>query len=133
MLSPDFANVALGVIGIAAVISPICTAIISNRHAEKMKQLEYEHEDKAEREAHEREIYEGFIRSAGACLVHPTIVNLQAYNSQAELLIHYVPNDIRVNIKSLSKELNDRDEHIGDMSTLTTIAIQLQELRKQSL
>lgn len=60
----DFSEIAAIVAIIGAVVSPVATTYLNNKHAEKMKQLEYEHQDKKEKQQHDREIYEGSTPSA---------------------------------------------------------------------
>ena len=46
----DFSEIAAIVAIIGAVVSPVATTYLNNKHAEKMRQLEYEHQDKIEKQ-----------------------------------------------------------------------------------
>lgn len=72
----DWSGLVAMVVSICALISPILTAICNNWHQRKMKQMEYDHQEREDRLKREREIYEGYIRAAGAAVQSETLDNL---------------------------------------------------------
>lgn len=72
----DWSSLVVMIVAICALVSPILTAACNNWHQRKMKQLEYEHQDKKWRLNREREMYEGYIRAAGAAVQAPTRKNM---------------------------------------------------------
>ena len=81
----DFSEIAAIVAIIGAVVSPVATTYLNNKHAEKMRQLECEHQDKIEKQQHDREIYEGYIRAAGACVRSANTDALQEFGKHSAL------------------------------------------------
>lgn len=81
----DFSEIAAIVAIIGAVVSPVATTYLNNKHAEKMRQLEYEHQDKIEKQQHDREIYEGYIRATGACVRAANTDALQEFGKHSAL------------------------------------------------
>lgn len=94
-------------IGLAAVISPIATAIINNKHQLELKKLEIY-------ELAKRNALENFIKSASRCFDSRTLGNLyDYYNSLNNLYIYFtnIPSEIS-NLENCSgskftKELNN--------------------------
>ena len=80
-----FSEIAAIVAIIGAAVSPVATTYLNNKHAEKMRQLEYEHQDKIEKQQHDREIYEGYIRAAGACVQAANTDALQEFGKHSAL------------------------------------------------
>lgn len=68
-----------------------------------MKRMDYEHQEHEERIKREREIYEGYIRAAGAAIQSPTVENLQEYGSHSALAAYYVPKEIQKDILAMDK------------------------------
>ena len=60
------------IVAFCALISPILTALCNNWHQREMKRLEYKHQEREELKKREREIYDGYLRSAGAVLQYKT-------------------------------------------------------------
>ena len=110
----EFSEIAAIVAIIGAVVSPVATTYLNNKHAEKMRQLEYEHQDKIEKQQHDREIYEGYIRAAGACV--------QAANT-----------DALQDMMRLEKINRYSDERTQRVELLNQIIGKLRELRTADL
>lgn len=83
------------IVAFCALISPILTALCNNLHQREMKRLEYKHQEFEERQKREREIYDGYLRSAGAVLQCKTPETLQDFGEHSRLAMYYVPTDIR--------------------------------------
>ena len=99
----DWSGLVAMVVSLCALVSPMLTAIFNNWHQQKMKQMEYDHQEREERVRREREIYEGYIRAAGAAIQSPTAENLQEYGSHSALAAYYVPEEIQKDILAMDK------------------------------
>lgn len=107
------------ILAVCALVSPAITAIINNRHQYRMKQLELAHQEKMEEKAHQREIYESYIRSAGACIQRPSPEALQNYGSCSALAAYYVPDDVRPNVLLLERTMGNGPAAINLLATIT--------------
>ena len=65
----DFTVTITAILGIAAVISPIATAIINNRYQLKVKKLELEQNHKDKTTYYVRSIFENYLRYTGKCKI----------------------------------------------------------------
>jgi hypothetical protein len=83
------------IVAFCALISPILTALCNNWHQREMKRLEYKHQEREELKKREREIYDGYLRSAGAVLQYKTPETLRDFGEHSRLAMYYVPTDIR--------------------------------------
>ena len=99
----DWSGLVAMVVSLCALVSPMLTAIFNNWHQQKMKQMEYDHQEREERVRREREIYEGYIRAAGAAIQSPTAENLQEYGSHSALAAYYVSEEIQKDILVMDK------------------------------
>ena len=128
-----FSEVAAIVAIIGAVVSPVISTYLNKRHQEKMKRLEYEHQDKLEEHRHQREIYEGYIRAAGACVQSATTEALQEFGEHSALAMYYVPEDIRQDMMQLEKINRYKEERTQRVELLNQIIGKLRESRSVSL
>lgn len=99
----DWSGLVAMVVSLCALVSPMLTAIFNNWHQQKMKQMEYDHQEREERVRRKREIYEGYIRAAGAAIQSPTAENLQEYGSHSALAAYYVSEEIQKDILAMDK------------------------------
>lgn len=63
-LKLDLTITVTAILGIAAIISPIATAIINNHYQLKMRRLDSEIELRKEKSFYNREVYENYLKSA---------------------------------------------------------------------
>ena len=94
-----------------------------------MKQLEYEHQDKKEKQQHDREIYEGYIRVAGACVQAANTDALQEFGKHSALAMYYVTEDVRQDMMRLEKINRYSDERTQRVELLNQIIGKLRESR----
>ena len=81
------------IVAFCALISPILTALCNNWHQREMKRLEYKHQEREELKKREREIYDGYLRSAGAVLQYKTPETLRDFGEHSRLAMYYVPTE----------------------------------------
>lgn len=114
------------VIAVCAILSPVITAIINNHHQKVMKQLEYKHLEHEEQVRHEREICEGYVRAAGACIHRPTGDQAKTYGENLGLILYYVPDDIRKEIMEFeNKVIASGAGYVPASKMLESIAVKL--------
>lgn len=99
----DWSGLIAMVVSLCALVSPMLTAICNNWHQRKMKQMEYDYQEREKQIQRKREIYEGYIRAAGAAIQSASPENLKEYGSHSALVAYYVPDDIRNDILILDK------------------------------
>ena len=88
-----------------------------------MKQLEFEHQDKKWRLNREREMYEGYIRAAGAAVQAPTNENLKEYGSYSAIASYYAPKFVQINIRKMD-ELISLDGRLNEKVNLLNEVIE---------
>lgn len=129
----DFSEIAAIVAIIGAVVSPAATTYLNNKHAERMKQLEYKHQEHEDQVRREREIYEGYIRAAGAAIQSASPENLREYGSHSALVAYYVPKDVRNDILQLDKQMKYTgiydDKLEAKIDLLSKIVTELRDLK----
>ena len=99
----DWSSLVAMVVAICALFSPALTAFFNNQHQLEMKKLEYEHQEREAQQKREREIYEGYIRAAGAAVQSGTLDNLSEFGSHSALAIYYAPKELREDMLSLER------------------------------
>lgn len=72
-----------------------------------------------EEKAHQREIYEGYVRAAGACIQRPTIEAMQEYGAHSALAAYFVPDEIRQNILQLEKNISSGKASLDLLAAIT--------------
>ncbi len=99
----DLTITVTAILGIAAIISPIATAIINNWYQLKLKKLELQQEHLEKTTYYIRSIFENYLRYAGRCIYNSDPDALKDYGEYYFLALSYAPADIT---SSLS-EIND--------------------------
>ena len=130
-----YVDVATLVIALCALISPIATALLNNRHQYKMKQLEYAHQDKLDREKRIADIYDGYIQAADACIHTMSQDAFHEFARHSGLALRYVPDDIREKMLALEKSFysaynvsSTTPQRIDDLNEIITMLRNLKEL-----
>ena len=77
------------ILGIAAIISPIATALINNRHQLKLKKLEYQQKD--------------YLKYTSECITYSTQDALQKYGEIYGLALIYFPEDLIEDMEELNR------------------------------
>lgn len=93
------------IIAIAAIISPILTAVINNIHQKNMKKLELKEKHYEETVSYQKEIFENYLSKTGNYIGSTfTSVNaLMEYDDAYLVALLYAPNDLQI----LMKKAND--------------------------
>lgn len=127
----DFYSFLTIVIAVCAILSPILTALINNHHQKVMKKLEYKHLEHEEQIRHEREICEGYVRAAGACIHNLTVDQVKTYGENLGLVLYYVPDDIRKDIMEFEdKVIASGTGYLPASKILESIAVKLRKYQQ---
>ena len=130
----DWSGLVAMVVAICALISPILTAIFNNWHQRKMKQMEYDHQEREDQLKREREIYEGYIRAAGAAVQSGTLDNLSEFGSHSALAMYYAPKELREDMLSLERLVKrtsaTQDLHSMKVELLNKIVVRLRDTKE---
>ena len=82
------------IIAVCAIVSPILTTMLNNRHQFDIKKLEINAQNKKESLFYEREIYEQYLKWASNLQSAPTDENLNYYYKYYSLAIIYFPENL---------------------------------------
>lgn len=91
------------ILGIAAIISPIATALINNRHQLKLKTLEYQRQEKENSFFYKRGIYEDYLKYTSECITYANQDALQKYGEIYGLALLYFPEDLIEDMEKLNR------------------------------
>lgn len=133
----DWSSLVAMVVAICALFSPALTAFFNNRHQLEMKKLEYEHQEREAQQKREREIYEGYIRAAGAAVQSGSLENLSEFGSHSALAMYYVPKELREDMLSLERLVKrtsaTQDLHSTKVELLNKIVVKLRDTKETEL
>ncbi len=82
------------ILGIAAIISPIATAIINNRYQIKLKKLEMQQQKLEKTTYYIRSIFENYLRCAGRCIYNADREARKEYGEYYFLALSYAPESL---------------------------------------
>lgn len=99
-----------------------------------MKELEYAHQEREAQQKREREIYEGYIRAAGAAVQSETLDNLSEFGSHSALAMYYAPKELREDMLSLERLVKrtsaTQDLHSMKVELLNKIVVRLRDTKE---
>ena len=93
------------IVALAAVISPILTAIINNRYQLKLKRMELKQKEYEETIMHKRNIFENYLRYLNDVFQHPKAEALSNYAQYYSLAYMYLPDDVREKLSNVNHKL----------------------------
>ena len=130
----DWSGLVAMVVAFCSLFSPALTAYFNNRHQRKMKELEYAHQEREAQQKREREIYEGYIRAAGAAVQSGTLDNLSEFGSHSALAMYYAPKELREDMLSLERLVKrtsaTKDLHSMKVELLNKIVVRLRDTKE---
>ena len=91
------------ILGIAAIISPIATAIINNLYQIELKKLEYQQKEKENSFFYKRGIYEEYLKRTGECITYPDEDAARKYGEIYGLALIYFPENYIEDLKELNE------------------------------
>lgn len=93
-LKLDLTITVTAILGIAAIISPIVTAIVNNHYQLKMRRLDSEIELRKEKSFYNREVYENYLKSAFKYLKRRDSDTKHEYSECYALALVYFPESL---------------------------------------
>lgn len=114
------------ILALAAIISPIFTAIINNRYQLKLKKLELKQKEYEQTVMYKRNIFENYLRYFNDVFQHPTNESLSGYAQYYPLAFMYLPKNVQEKLSAINHRLgqsvhaniaDEIDEIIVDIST----------------
>lgn len=96
--------------------------------------MEYDHQEREDQLKREREIYEGYIRAAGAAVQSGTLDNLSEFGSHSALAMYYAPKELREDMLSLERLVKrtsaTQDLHSMKVELLNKIVVRLRDTKE---
>lgn len=83
------------IVAFCAIVSPILTAIINNRHHTHMLKIEMDRKHYEETILHRRDVLENYLRCAGNCSTFADNSALAEYGRAYCIALMYAPTDLR--------------------------------------
>jgi len=115
------------IVALAAIISPILTAIINNRYQLKLKKMELLQQEYERCVLYKRDILESYLQHAGNCIVHSSHDSLHKYGEFYLRALMYVPDNLYSQM--IDANQNIRDYHWDEATVqLETIAKEIKQL-----
>lgn len=115
------------IVAICAIISPVLTAIINNRHQFRIKKMELKQKEYEQSVLYKKNILESYLRHAGTCIVHSSHDSLRDYGQYYLLALMYVPAPLAKKMTDVNNDI--RNYRWGDaIPKMETITIEIKEL-----
>lgn len=95
------------IVALAAIVSPIFTTIINNRHQSKLKRMELNQKQFESTILYKRTIFENYLKYTGRCVKYSDPESLKEYGEYYFLALTYAPD----NIGSLMIKINSAISH----------------------
>lgn len=120
MFKFDFTISITVILALAAVVSPIATAIINNHYQLKLKKMELKQQEYENTILRERKMYEDFLKSAGAYIYNSNASSAMAFGESYLSLLMYAPEEIRNLMLKAERfvALNEKDEAVKILEVL---------------
>ncbi len=117
------------VVAIAAISSPIATAIINNRYQLKLRTLELEHNAHEQTTLYVRNIFENYLRGLSLIAHGEGAVDISVYAEYYPLAFMYVPKDLRSEMSQVNNQIHSDIVSLQSVDTLASHIYQvLQDL-----
>lgn len=95
MLDSNLAGTITVVVALSAVISPILTALINNRHHTKIKMLELQQQQYENETLHKRAVFERYLENAGRKLAWTDIDSSKSYYDAYFNALFFAPPELQ--------------------------------------
>lgn len=103
----DLTITVTAILGIAAIISPIATAIINNRYQLKIKKIELEQKQLENTTYYIRSIFENYLKYTGKCISYPDAQSQKDYGEYYFLALSYAPESLIQSMIDINSAIND--------------------------
>ncbi|WP_270248938.1 hypothetical protein [Ruthenibacterium lactatiformans] len=117
------------IIAICALLSPILTALLNNRHQIKIKRMDERRAADESDFLHRRNIFENYVSAAGACLNYGGGETKKNYGACYATALFYAPQSLSAEMRLLNEFIANNDLDRA-MPLLDEIVIKLSEETK---
>lgn len=114
------------ILAIAAIISPVITCLMNNRHQMKLKKLELETINHKENTIYKRDLFEKYLASLSENSYTHSLEARQNYSKYYPLALLYLPQNIRekmIYVDNIIQSCNDKHINVHDHVNELTILI----------
>ena len=95
------------IIALCAIVSPILTAIINNRHQLKIRKLEMQERLYENTVMYQRKIFENYLKYLGKCASHADVNALHEYGEYYLIALMYAPDNIQKKMKIANQNMQE--------------------------
>lgn len=114
------------IVALCAIVSPVLTAIINNRHQYKMRELELRYVQEDENRKRIQRIYDDYLSAAGAVIRLKSHDNRTQFGASANLAYCYAPEAAREKMRSFEWLLLVGENEKEKIDLLNEIALTLE-------
>lgn len=125
----DLTITVTSILGIAAIISPIATAIVNNLYQLKLKKIELQQKHLENTTYYIRSIFENYLRYAGRCIYNSDRVALKDYGEYYFLALSYAPDEmtdllISINNCIYNEQFDDATRQLEQLKPKISVLLQ---------
>lgn len=104
------------ILALAAIISPIFTAIINNHYQLKLKRIDLDQQHIENTIMYKRKIFESYLKFAGRCIKFSDHDAKKEYGEYYFLALTYAPDDIRNLMIEINSLMESSDFYLATQS-----------------
>lgn len=97
------------ILALAAIISPILTALINNRHHTKIRKMEMQQQTYENTILHKRTVFENYLKVAGKCIYYSDTSSLKEYGEFYFHALMYAPPELRNDMIAANQKMQNYD------------------------
>lgn len=105
----DLSFTITAIVALIALISPIITTLLNNRHQLKIRKLELEQKQSENSVLYKRNIFENYVSSLSKLTANPTNESLSEYGKCYSLAYMYLPESIQGDMSKINGIVMIRD------------------------
>lgn len=109
----DLTITVTAILGIAAIISPIATAIINNLYQIKLKKLEMKQQKLEKTTYYIRSIFENYLRYVGRCIYNADREARKDYGEYYFLALSYAPESLSKSFIQINEAVYQDDYDVA--------------------
>lgn len=109
----DLTITVTAILGIAAIISPIATAIINNLYQIKLKKLEMKQQKLEKTTYYIRSIFENYLRYVGRCIYNADRETRKDYGEYYFLALSYAPESLSKSFIQINEAIYQDDYDVA--------------------
>ena len=97
------------ILAICAVVAPVITTAMNNRHQLKVKRLELDDAQRQRETKRLTEIYDTYVSAAGACVMYPESADFSAFQAASAKAMLYAPEAVLPQMRNLAAQIEILD------------------------